>query len=72
MNRDYRAKGVDARIAAWQHSIIDRHTGFFPRDMMNTSINQPTKARRAAFASCHAQGSKRLAMDCAVSGRTAE
>ena len=39
---------------------------------MNTSINQPTKARWAAFGFCHAQGSKRLVMDCALSGRAAE
>jgi hypothetical protein len=72
-NRDYRAKGVDEMnccMAAFDHQ---REHEVFPRDMKTTTfIYRPTKARWAAFGSCHAQGSKQLVMDRAVSGRAAE
>ena len=56
-------------MAAFDHQQLHE---VFPRDMMNTFIYQPTKAPWAAFGSCHAQGSERLVMDCALPGRTAE
>jgi hypothetical protein len=71
--RNYRAKGVDEPnccMAAFNHQ---GYTRFFPRDMKTTTfIYRPTKARWAAFGSCHAQGSERLVMDRALSGRAAE
>ena len=40
--------------------------------MTSTYINRPTKARWAAFGSCHAQAQRLDVMDRALSGRTAE
>jgi len=68
---NYRASGVDACIAAWQHPSINESHEVLPGNMTINLHIQPN-ARWSGFGACYPQESKRVLGMRSVSGGTKE
>jgi len=68
---NYRASGVDACIAAWQHPSINELHEVSPGNM-NANLHIQPNACWSGFGSCYSQGAKRVLDMRSVSGGARE